>query len=373
MTSPLSEAPSELIPVSEPQLAGNEADYLLDAVRSTWISSSGKYLDRFEAMFAEYVGARHALAVSNGTAALHLALSALKLSPGDEVIVPNLTFIASANVVVHAGLVPVLADSEPDTWNLSVSSVARLISNRTRAIMLVHLYGNPCAMDGLLTLAKESGLIVIEDAAEAVGTRYRGRHVGALGRVGTFSFYGNKTITTGEGGMIVTDDAALAARMKLLKNHGMSPTAKYWFDEIGFNYRMTNLQAAVGCAQLERVDSLVEAKKRNAALYHQLLSPRFVRPRAEAHGTHSYWMFCVVLPDGVSREAFAAGLRARGIDSRPLFHPLSTMPPYRNHRHELSEETRRIALQGINLPSSARLTEEQIARICAAANTLLAT
>ena len=360
-----------MIPVSEPQFSGREEEYVLDALRSTWVSSSGKYLDQFEAGFARAVGSRHAIALANGTAALHLVLATLDLQPGDEVIVPNLTFIASANTVVHAGGVPVLADVDPLTWNLSPDSVERMITPRTRAIMPVHLYGNPCDLDALSALAGARGLEMIEDAAEAIGTRFRGRHAGVFGRAGTFSFFGNKTLTTGEGGMVITDDDALAARMRILKSHGMSVTRKYWFDEIGFNFRMTNLQAAIGCAQLEQLERLLSLKRRNAALYDSLLSPRFVRQRAQAHGEHSHWMVCVLVPEGVDRDAFALSLAERGVDSRPVFYPLSTMPPYARHAFELSPATRAIAAQGVNLPSSTRLTEEQIAFICRAANELI--
>jgi len=360
-----------MIPVSEPNLSGREEEYVLDAVRSTYVSSFGPYLDKFELQFAAYVGARHAVAVSNGTAALHLALAALSLSPGDEVIVPNITFIASANTVRLAGLVPVLADVEAQTWNLDVRSAERLITERTRAVMPVHLYGNPCDMDALRELAERRGLILLEDAAEAIGARFRGRHVGTFGKLGTFSFYGNKTITTGEGGVVVTDDAALAQRMRMLKGHGMSPVRRYWFDEAGFNYRMTNVQAAIGCAQLERIDALVALKRRNAALYDRHLSPEFGRAREQPGGEHAHWMFTALVPATLPRDLFAERLRAQGVDSRPFFYPLSDMPPYRGARFELSPPIRELAARGITLPSSTLLREEQIVSICAIANQAL--
>jgi perosamine synthetase len=362
-----------MIPVSEPNISDKEAEYVLDAVRSTYVSSFGPYLDRFEHGFAEYVGARHALAVCNGTVALQLALVVLDLAPGDEVIVPNITFIASANMVRQCGAVPVLADVDPATWNIAPESIERLITPRTRAIMPVHLYGNPCDMDAIAELANRHGLVIVEDAAEAIGARFRGRHVGTLGRIGTFSFYGNKTITTGEGGIVVTDDSALAERMRMLKSHGMSSSRKYWFDHAGFNFRMTNVQAALGCAQLERITTLVATKQRNAELYDCWLAPEFGRVREQPHGEHSYWMYSPLVPIGVDRDRFAAILREQQIDTRPLFYPLSDMPPYRDARHELSAAARQVAARGITLPSSTRLSEEQIRTICEVANRALRT
>jgi perosamine synthetase len=360
-----------MIPVSEPNVSDKEAEYVLDAVRSTYVSSFGPYLDRFEKTFAEYVGARHALAVSNGTAALHLALSALGLEPGDEVIIPNITFIASANTVRLAGAVPVLCDVDPATWNLDPASVERLVTPRTRAIMPVHLYGNPCDMDAVAAIAERHRLLVIEDAAEAIGARFADRHVGAIGRVGTFSFYGNKTITTGEGGMVVTNDDALAERMRLLKSHGMSRTKKYWFDEMGFNYRMTNVQAAIGCAQMERIGEFVAKKRHIAERYDRGLGPGFTRVVEQARGFHSYWMFSVLLPASASRDGFAQALRERGVDSRPFFYPLSDMPPYAGTRFELSDGARAIAARGITLPSSTRLSDDDIKTVCDVANQAL--
>jgi perosamine synthetase len=360
-----------MIPVSEPNISERESEYVLDAVRSTFVSSFGPYLDRFEREFAKFVGATHAIAVANGTVALHLALSVLDFRAGDEVIVPNITFIASANMVRICGAVPVLADVDAATWNMSPASVERLITPRTRAIMPVHLYGNPCDMDALARIADKHGLIIVEDAAEAIGARFGGRHVGTLGRVGTFSFYGNKTITTGEGGMVVTDDAALAARMRLLKSHGMSPTKKYWFDEAGFNFRMTNVQAAIGCAQMERIDELVAKKRHIASLYDRWLAPSIGRVVEQSGGSHSYWMYSALLPDGVDRDRFAEALRQRQVDSRPIFYPLSDMPPYRDARFELSPAARRVAAQGLSFPSSTRLTDEQIKTVCDVANQVL--
>lgn len=360
-----------MIPVSEPNVAEREAEYVLDAIRSTFVSSFGPYLDRFERSFAEYVGARHAISVSNGTAALHLTLAVLGLGPGDEVIVPNITFIASANTVRLVGGVPVFADVDPHTWNLDPSSVARLVTGRTRAIMPVHLYGNPCDMHELGAIADRHGLVVIEDAAEAIGARFHDRHVGTIGRVGTFSFYGNKTITTGEGGMIVTDDGELAERLRILKSHGMSRTTKYWFDDVGFNYRMTNVQAALGCAQMERIHEFVAKKRHVAQLYDRLLDRECVRTREQPGGFHSYWMFSMLLPERVARDRFAAELKERGIDTRPFFYPLTDMPPYQGSRFELSSAARQVAARGLTLPSSTRLSDEDVRTVCAVVNETL--
>jgi len=357
-----------MIPVSEPNLCGNEAKYVMDAVNSTWISSIGAYLDRFEKMFRDYLGCRHAIAVCNGTAALHLALAAVGIKPGDEVIVPNVTFIATANAVVYCGAIPVFADIDPDTWNISLASVERLITERTRAIIPVHLYGHAVDLDAFRPICAQYDLVMVEDAAEAIGTEYRGKKVGALTDIGIFSLYGNKTITTGEGGVVVTNDDALADRARNLKDHAMSKTTRYWFDHVGYNYRMTNLQAAIGCAQMENLDDFVEKKRENAKLYNEYLSGRFGKPVDLSYGKNSYWMYSAILPAGYDRETFFAHMKARGVDTRPFFYPLSMLPPYRSYRAELSTETSSLASRGFNLPSSTILTPDQIKFVANAAN-----
>ena len=357
--------PPDFIPVYTPVLDGREEKYVLDAVRSGWISSLGQYVTRFEQQFAEFCGVEHAVSVSNGTVALHLALHALGLGPGDEVIVPSLTFVASANAVAYTGARPVFADVDPQTWCIDPADAARLVTEQTRAILPVHLYGHPAAMGEINALAERHALHVIEDAAEAHGAQVNGRTVGGLGRIGTFSFYANKIITTGEGGMLTTDDAALAARCRMLRDHAMPPQKRYWHEEIGFNYRMTNLQAAVGVAQMERIEAFIRRKRRIAALYSEHLCgvPGVQLPVERPLCTNVYWMYSVLIepPYGRSRDDLIVLLRERGIDSRPFFHPLDTLPPYR--AGAVRPVAQWLSAVGLNLPSSPALTDSQVVYI----------
>ena len=358
--------PPDFIPVYTPVLNGREEKYVLDAVRSGWISSLGSYVTRFEEAFARFCDVPHAVSVSNGTVAIHLALHALGIGPGDEVIVPSLTFIATANAVHYTGATPIFADVDPVTWCIDPADVQRRITPRTRAILPVHLYGHPAPMAALQALADEHELLLIEDAAEAHGAEIAGRRVGGLGRIATFSFYANKIITTGEGGMLTTADEALAARCRMLRDHAMPPDRRYWHDEVGFNYRMTNLQAAVGVAQMERIDSFIRRKREIAALYREgLAGIPGVTFAAELPGcTNVYWMVSALVeaPYALSRDALIPALRTHGIDSRPFFHPLDTLPPY------LSAEPRPVAQHlsrcGLNLPSSPALTDAQVTYVC---------
>ena len=322
------------IPVAEPVLGEEELANVVAAMRSGWISSRGAFIGEFEERFAGFCGARHGVAVANGTVALHLALVALGVGPGDEVLVPSLTFVATANAVRYCGAVPVFADADPETWQLATADLEARVTSRTRAILPVHLYGHPCDMAPILDIARRRGLGVIEDAAEAHGAEYRGRRVGTFGAVGCFSFYGNKVITTGEGGMCVTDDAALAARLRLLRDHGMDSKRLYWHEVVGFNYRMTNLQAAVGVAQVKRLAEFVARKRAIAGWYAEALAPLARRGRIALHpeapwARAVFWMYSVLLRDtGRSVEEVRGRLSDRGIDSRPFFHPSHTLPPY---------------------------------------------
>ena len=254
------------IPVAEPALVGREKEFVLDCIDSTWISSTGLYIGRFEAGFAEFCGVEHAITCANGTVALHLALLALGIGPGDEVICPTLTYVAAANSVVYCGATPVLVDAEAATWNLDPAAVEAAVTPRTKAILVVHLYGHPADMDAIRRIADAHDLRVVEDAAEALGARHRGRRVGSLSDVATFSFYGNKVITTGEGGMVVTDDATLAETVRLLRGQGQDPTQRYRFPVVGYNYRLTNVACAIGCAQLEKVEWHVGRRRQIAGL-----------------------------------------------------------------------------------------------------------
>ena len=319
-------------PISQPSITEKEVSYVTDAVRSGWVSSLGAYIEKFEHRFAEFCGTRYALTTSNGTTALHLALLAVGSKAGDQVIVPDLTFIATANAVAYIGAVPVPVDIDADTLCISPAAVERAITPRTHAIIPVHLYGHPADMDAINAIAERHGLIVVEDAAEAHGAEYRGRRVGSIGRCGVFSFYGNKVITSGEGGMITTDDEALYRTAKRLRDHAMSPTKRYWHEEIGYNYRLTNLQAALGVAQLERIDHFMARRREIMAWYRAGLGGRrgLRLNRDAAWAKNAYWMVCLEV-EGMnegSREALMAALRARGVDSRPYFYPVSDMPMY---------------------------------------------
>ncbi|HEY8172214.1 MAG TPA: aminotransferase class I/II-fold pyridoxal phosphate-dependent enzyme, partial [Dehalococcoidia bacterium] len=322
----------EKIPVAEPIIGDLELEYVSDAVRSGWVSSLGEYITRFEDGIAGICGARHAVAVSNGTSALHLALVALGVGPGDEVIVPALTFIATANAVRYTGATPVFCDSDDETWCIDVSDIERRITSRTKAIVPVHLFGHPADVYLITGLARARGIAIIEDAAEALGTRYRGLPVGALGDAGIFSFYGNKLITTGEGGMLVTDDDAIAERARHLRDHAMHAERRYFHDEVGFNFRMTNIQAALGVAQIERFPHLLARKREIARRYGEAFrgTPGISMQHEATWAGSSWWMTTIRIAGdaGISRDELAAHLAANGIDTRPVFLPLHTLPPY---------------------------------------------
>jgi perosamine synthetase len=353
------------IPVSQPSLTGNEMRYVEDCLRSTWISSKGAYLQRFEEAFADFVGTDHAIGCNNGTAALHVALLALGIGPGDEVIVPTMTYIASANAVRYCGATPMFADSLPDTWNLDPADVERRLTPRTKAIMAVHLYGEPADMGSLAELARGASIHLLEDAAEAHGARFTGKGVGSIGTIAAFSFYGNKIITTGEGGMVTTADPELAERARLYRGQGQDPNHLYWFPVVGHNYRMTNIEAAIGLAQMEQVESKLSERARVAASYARALFGSSVRVQAHHPGGDSVaWIVGAVLPVGHDRDAVAAALAADGIETRPFFYPIHTMPPYVTEPSVSLPVAEDLALRGLCLPTWPELTEGQIARVC---------
>lgn len=358
---------AEVIPVAAPIIGDRELAYVTDAIRSGWVSSAGPYIDRFEAAFAEYVGCDQAVAVSNGTVALHLALHALGIGPGDEVVVPDLTFVATANAVLQAGATPVLADVDPTTWCLDPAVAERAVGPKTKAIIAVHLYGQPADTDALGAMAERCGAILIEDAAEAHGAARDGRRVGSLGLLGTFSFYGNKIITSGEGGMITTNDQELAERVRFLKDQGMRPERRYFHTELAFNYRMTNLQAALGLAQLEQIETFIEKKRQIHAWYaEELASFDGVATNTEAPGTRNvFWMTCAVLAEALDRDRIAAEMRIRGVDTRPFFVPMSRLPHLSRYR-AIGAETdsctvaASLSAQGLNLPSGCALSRSDV-------------
>ncbi|VBB08531.1 degt/dnrj/eryc1/strs aminotransferase [Lucifera butyrica] len=356
------------LPIAQPKLNGNEMMYVMDCLETNWISSKGKYIELFEKQFAQYMNVAHAVTTSNGTTALHLSLLAFGVAPGDEVIVPTLTFVATANAVRYCGATPVFADAEGETWNIDPQAIEAKITPRTKGIIAVHLYGHPADMDPIMDIARRYGLFVVEDTAEAHGAEYKGRKVGTIGDVGAFSLYGNKIITTGEGGMITTNNAALAAKIMLLKGQGMDPERRYWHPVIGYNYRMTNIQAAIGLGQLEKIDWHIENRLRVARLYRERLSSfrELTLPAKKPWAKNVYWLFTVLLnTDKISRDCVTARLATAGIETRPVFYPVHMLPPYvRSERSAGFPVAERISRSGFNLPTYADLTEAEVAYIC---------
>jgi perosamine synthetase len=346
------------IPVASPSLSGNEAKYLMECVASNWISSQGKFVNRFEEVFADFIGSRFGVSVCNGTMALHLALETLGIGVGDEVIVPSLTFAATANAVIYTGATPVFVDSEMDTWNIDPLKIREKINKQTKAIIPVHLYGQPTKMNEIKAIANKHQLFVIEDAAEAHGAEYNGQKVGKIGDVGIFSFFGNKIITTGEGGMLVTDDEQIYNKAKILRDHGMSPDKKYWHPYVGYNYRMTNMQAAIGCAQMERVDEILAKKIQIAETYEECLGGvnNIKLPPKNEWSKNIYWMYSIVLDGEIEREGLRdrliEQLNQKGIECRPMFYPLHQMPPYQERNSSSGLETAEYLSKNVmSLPS----------------------
>lgn len=372
------------LPVAEPDLGPVEERMVLEALRSGWVSSLGSFISRFENEFASFCEVPYGIAVSNGTAALHLALIAAGIGPGDEVIVPALTFVATAAVVRHAGATPVFADCEPEIGTLNPAAVKHAITQNTKAIVAVHLYGHPADMDSLMEIARMKKILLIEDAAEAHGASYKGRKVGSLGHMATFSFYGNKIITTGEGGMVLTKNEALDARLRFLRDHAMDPHRRYWHPEIGFNYRITNLQAALGVAQLSRIDEIITKRVRVLETYRSSgLEQRFgvVFNPQRSWATPVPWLVCAILPSSTKtdvRDQICGQLREQGIDTRPYFIPLHHMPPYSDCRTVATDGSERLvvtealATRGFNLPSSGNLRAVEIHRVTKALEKSLA-
>lgn len=356
----------KFIPISIPSITDLELEYVTDAVKSSWISSLGKYIDEFESSFASFCDAKYAVAVSNGTVAIHLALVCLGIKEGDEVIVPDLSFVATANAVLHAGATPVFADIDPFNLCIDPIDVRKKITHKTKAIMPVHLYGHPADMMALNAIAQEFNLLIIEDAAEAHGATINGKKVGSWGKCATFSFYGNKNITTGEGGMITTDDEDLYKKLKYLRDHGMSKEKRYWHTELGYNYRMTNVQAAIGCAQLKRIDEIMLKKQEIFSWYSEGLSgiENISINRTYPWATNAYWLIAMEIDgfDEKRRDEFMEKLKESGVDSRPFFYPMSEMPYLKTEAE--TPITNSIAKKGINLPTYFDLKKEEVIYIC---------
>ncbi|MBE3573278.1 MAG: LegC family aminotransferase [Moorella humiferrea] len=359
------------IPLDWPNIGEVEKEYVLKALESGYVSSAGPMVREFEERFAAYLGINHAVAVVNGTAGLHLALKLLGIGPGDEVIVPALTFIATVNPVVYVGARPVVVDVDPCSWNIDPAAIERAITKHTRAIIPVHLYGNPADMDAIIGLARKYGLYVIEDATEALGSTYKGKKAGTFGHIGVFSFNGNKIITTGGGGMLVTEDPELARRARILVNQGREPgETEYEHKEIGFNYRLTNLQAALGLAQLERLPEFLAAKRRNAAIYRrELASLSGISWQEERPGAESnWWLFSILINEekyGEGKKALMARLNAHGIQLRPLFKPIPLQPCYSHYTFQPCPVAVNLYTRGINLPSASFLKQDDIMTVCA--------
>ena len=376
-----------MIPVNEPLLNGNEKKYLNECIDTGWISSEGPFVKRFEHDMAAAVGRRHGIAVSNGTAALELAIASLGLEPGDQILMPTFTIISCAAAVVRCGCVPVLIDSEPSTWNMDLANlkakvedeIGRKGNRKLKAIMVVHIYGLPVEMDPVQELADRYGLKIIEDAAEMHGQTCRGRRCGGFGDLSTFSFYPNKHITTGEGGMVLTDDDHLAERCRSLRDLCFQPAKRFVHDELGYNFRMTNMQAALGVAQLERLDEFVARKRRMGARYTEMLAAvegLELMPAKTEYAENIYWVFALVLKESVpfdGKEAIRR-LAQAGIGTRPFFWPMHEQPVFQGmglfqgERHPVAE---RIARRGFYIPSGMALTDAQQATVVAAIKELI--
>ena len=358
-----------LIPVTEPEIGKDEVRKVTEAVRSGWVSSKGPFINEFEEGFSRYIGMKRGISTSNGTAALHLALSALKIRRGDEVLVPDFTFASVANAVIYTGAKPVFIDSNTNYWCIDPSKLVEHMTSRTKAIIPVHVYGIPCNMDAVIKVARDHKLHVIEDCAEAHGAKYKGRKVGSFGDISCFSFYGNKIITTGEGGICLTNNEELGRRMSMLRDHGMNPNRRYWHEVVGFNYRMTNLQAALGVAQLERIDNFIARRRKMAETYNSLLrgvDGVTLHPEMP-WATNVYWFYSILIDKkryGIGRDELIVKMSGNGVETRPFFYPIHSMPPYKkyaaNRRFYVAEK---LSSSGMNLPSSVKLTEEQVNQV----------
>ncbi len=373
--------PLERIPISGPWITEKEIDYVTDAVSNAWYANANIYHERFEKAFSDYIGVRFSISLPSCTSAIHLSLLALGIGPGDEVIVPDVTWIASAAPITHVGATPVFADIDSRTWCLSSQSFEECITKKTKAVIPVDLYGNMPEMDAIRNLAKQYGIAVIEDAAEAVGSEYKGKKAGSFGDTGVFSFHGSKTITTGEGGMLVTDRKDLYDRAMFLRDHGRKPGDKmYRNTEIAYKYKMSCLQAALGLAQLERIEDLLARRRQIFSWYQrELVDLKDVTLNNEATSTkNTYWMITMILDPkfGMDKDRFIGLMNEKSIDCRPFFRPLSFIPAYKDleqsqHARRRNKVGHEISRYGINLPSGLNLTEEKVRYVCSALKGIL--
>ncbi len=367
-----------MIPVNEPLIGKKEFEYVNECLRTGWISSGGKFITEFEKKFAAYINKKHGIAVNNGTNALILALRALGLPAESEVIMPTFTIISCALACIYNNLKPVLVDCEPDTWNMNISQIEEKVTKKTKAIMVVHIYGHPVDMSSLIGIAKNYNLYIIEDAAEAIGAEYKSQKCGSFGDVSCFSFYANKTITTGEGGMVLTDDDRLAEKLRRLKNLGFIPQRRFYHEELGYNFRMTNIQAAIGLAQLDRIEEHINIKRKIGKLYTEFLKdiPYLQLPVEKEEVKNIYWMYGIVLDEkkGMDAVEFGKRLSKNGIQTRPFFLGIHEQPVFHKMGLFVDESypvAERIAKQGLYLPSGLTLKEKEIKKIAKAIEKIL--
>jgi perosamine synthetase len=355
------------IALAQPDLGGNEGRYVQECIATSWISSHGRFISEFEAAAAELAGTKHAIATNNGTTALHLALVALGVGPGDEIIVPTVTYVATANAVIYCGATPVLVDVEPGTLNISLEDVARKITPKTRGVIPVHLYGVPANVSGLRELCDAEGLFMLEDAAEAHGATLDGRKVGSFGEAAIFSFFGNKIVTTGEGGAVTTNDDDLATKLRLYRGQGMDPAQRYWFPVVGYNYRMTNIQAAIGLAQLERFDEFISARAAIATRYLEnftAIGDEIELTSVPANASPVPWLQNVFLRDADAprRAAMMGYLTEQHVDSRPVFYPMHVLPVFETDTpFPVADDW---SARGISLPLHTALSVDDVDRVC---------
>ncbi len=357
-----------MIPVCVPDIGEKERDYVVDCIDTNWISSKGKYVTEFEEQFSAYCGCEYGISTMNGTTALHLALASLDIKKGDEVIMPAFTMIATAFAVCYCGAKPVLVDAEPETWNMDVDKIEEKITPSTKAILPVHIYGHPSDMDVIMDLAEEHDLYVVEDAAETHGAEYKGQKAGGMGDIGCFSFYANKIITCGEGGMMVTNDERVAERAQSLKNLDFPKDKRiYVHEKIGYNYRMTNIQAAIGLAQFSRIDELIEKRRKNASLYNHYLrdTPGIVLPVEKEWAKNVYWMYSILIDgqSGVTRDDLMDRLAKCGVETRPFFTPMNQQPVFQKMGYYPGQSypvAEMLGNKGVNLPSGSGLKPSEI-------------
>jgi len=363
-----------MIPIFEPFFTGNEKKYLTDCIDTTWVSSQGKYILRFEKALADYHGVKNAIVTSNCTTALHLSLKALGIGPGDEVICPDLTFIAPANMVVLSGAKLVLVDIHPETLTIDFNLLEEKISKNTKAIIVVHQFGHAAHMDELITIAKKYNLKVIEDNAESIGAKYKGKLLGTFGDISTYSFFGNKIITTGEGGAILTNNEEIAIKCRELRDHGMSHKKKYHHIDIGYNYRMTNMQAAIGLAQMENLDQILRLRKKQMDFYYeQFLNVNGITLRKFADWCEPvHWMLSITLDDKYDRDEFLSYMKDNGVDCRQMINPVHYAEHYKNQFIDTDfQKSINISKQSVHLPSGLGLTDKEIIKISNTVNSFL--